>query len=158
MAKPKRKQTVQQPRPRADLGASGPAMQARPSTVVETVEAGVLIRWMEDTGPIAHYRRTGLLLDRQCDALARLAELYEESGRRAATSAGYGGRVNAYGEMSDAQAYAWRDYCRLLDRAPPDTRHALALVADGEFPRISCGLQLLRRGAEALAIHLRYDY
>jgi hypothetical protein len=133
-------------------------MEARPSTVVETVEAGILIRWMEDTGPIAHYRRTGTLLDRQCDALARLSEFYEESGRRAATSAGYGSRVNAHGEMSDAQAYAWRDYCRLLDRAPAETRHALALVAGGEFPRLSCGLQLVRRGAEALALHLQYDY
>jgi hypothetical protein len=133
-------------------------MMARASTVVETAEAGVLIRWMEDSGPIAHYRRTGLLMDRQCDALARLADLYEESGRRGATSAGYGQRVGGFGEMSDAQAHAWRDYCRLLDRAPPETRHALALVADGLFPTMSGGLPLVRRGSTALANHLRYDY
>lgn len=145
-------------RPRSDLGCDGAAQAIRASRVVETAEAGMRVRWMEDEGPIAHYRRAALLTDRQCDALARLAEHYEEAGRRAALTGGYGGRVGGHGEISDAQAEAWKRYCRLLDQAPADTRHALALVADGLFPGISGAMGLLRRGATALADHLRYDY
>lgn len=143
---------------RPDHGANGPAMKRRASQVVETAEAGVTVRWMEDDTPIAHYRRGALLKDRQCDALARLAELYEDSGRRGATTAGYGSRVGGFGEMSDAQARAWREYCRLLEAAPAECRHAVALVAGGDFPGFSGALNLLRLGATALADHLRYDY
>lgn len=146
------------PKPRSDLGAAGPAMKARASVVVETAEAGIRVRWMEDDTPIGHYRRGALLTDRQCDALARLAEMYEESGRRMATTGGYGSRVGGFGEMSDEQARAWRDYCKLLDRAPPETRHAVAMVASGEFPGFSGAKDLLRKGATALADHLKYFY
>lgn len=158
MARTRRKQAALPTRPRADHGAAGPAMAARPSVVVETAEAGTTVRWMEDAGPIAHYRRGSLLLDRQCDALARLSEFYEDSGRRGAVSGGYGTRVGGFGQMSDAQALAWSRYCKLLDRAPADTRHALALVAGGEFPTMSSNLYLLRRGASALADHLQLNY
>lgn len=145
-------------RTRPDHGATGPAMRARASAVVETAEAGVTVRWMEEDTPIAHYRRGALLRDRQCDALARLAELYEESGRRCATTGGYGSRVGGVAEMSDAQARAWSDYCRLLAVAPAECRHAVALVAGGDFPGFSGALNLLRLGATALADHLRYNY
>ena len=60
--------------------------------------------------------------------------------------------------MSDAQAKEWRLYCQLLERAPADTRHALALVAAGDFPGFSGHLNLLRHGATVLADHLRLDY
>jgi len=145
-------------RTRPDHGANGPAMKCRASAVVETAEAGVTVRWMEEDSPIAHYRRGALLKDRQCDALARLAEWYEESGRRAATTASYGTRVGGFAEMSDAQAHAWREYCKLLDVAPAQCRHAVASVASGDFPGFSGALNLLRIGATALADHLRYDY
>ena len=158
MAKSKRRHAAPPPRPRADHGTAGPAMAARPSVVVETVEAGTTVRWMEDTGPIAHYRRGGLLLDRQCDALARLAEFYEDSGRRGAVSGGYGSRVGGFGQMSDRQAKAWKDYCGLLDKAPPETRHAIALVAEGTFPTMANHLYLIRRGASALADRLQLNY
>jgi hypothetical protein len=125
---------------------------------VETAEAGVKVRWVEDQGPIAHYRRNALLTDRQCDAVSRLAEHYEESGRRQGVVGGYGARIGGKHEMSDGQAEEWRRYCRLLDEAPPATRHALAMVAAGEFPGFTGALALLRTGAAALADHLRFNY
>ncbi len=158
MTKVQRKTAPSPRRPRADHGATGPAMRCRPSSLVETAEAGVLVRWMQDDGPIAHYRQFALLTDRQCDALQRLAELYEESGRRPGMCAGYGSRVVAFAEMTDEQAAAWRAYSRLLDRAQPDCRHTLAVVAAGEYPRTAGHLDLLRKGSTALANHLRFDY
>lgn len=145
-------------RTKPDHGANGQAMKARQSEVVETADAGVTVRWMQDDGPIAHYRRAALLTDRQCDALARLSEWYEDSGRRCGVVSGYGARVGGFAEMSDGQAKAWKEYCRLLEVVPANSRHALALVAGGDFPGFSGALNLLRQGSTALADHLRFNY
>jgi hypothetical protein len=145
-------------RPRSDLGPSGLAQKARASTVVETAEAGMRVRWMDEDTPLSHLRRGALLTDRQCDAVGRLAEYYEASGRRSSVCGSYGQRAGGFGQMTDEQAECWKRYCKLLDEAPPATRHALAMVAAGEFPGFTGALPLLRAGATALADHLRFNY
>lgn len=57
--------------------------------------------------------------------------------------------------MSDKQAASWRAYARLLDQAPPETRHALAVAASGEWPVFANALPLLKNGATAIANRLK---
>lgn len=139
----------------SDHGARGLAAKSRPSRVVLT-EEGEKQRVYEDTDMLDLARQANVMDQRQCDAIAKLSDFYWEARPPARTCAAYGKRVaGGLSEMTDQQAAAWARYCGLLDRAPADTKHALATVARGEWPVMTNGVGLLRRGAAALADHLK---
>lgn len=125
-----------------DRGATGQAMLARASSMATieddtAAEDGTaqftrteVLRYAD--GVIDWYAAKGILHGRLLDAARDLAELYQ-NGRNAPV--GYR-QMGAYGggEMSDARAEAWRDYCRALDHVPKRCEGACMDIARGLFP------------------------
>ena len=151
------------PRAEPDRGTDGPAMAARPWTMA-TVEADTDaedgtarftrsdVKRVQD-GVIDAYASRGALSGFSLDAAGTLARLYHDgrvapSGWRQMGS--YGG-----GEMSDARADAWRDYCAALDQIPVRCQETCADLAAGRFPARLNALAEMRDGFAALAKHWR---
>ena len=137
-----------------DRGARGRAMKVRPKREIETMAAGVKVVQMEDTDILAMAVEARCITVRQQDALAKLAEQYSRWKTGPRVVGGYG-RTGGAPELTAAQEKARQSYNAMLAAVPGETRHALAIVACGEWPVMGNALGLVRRGADALAIHLR---
>lgn len=144
-----------------DRGASGPAMGARASSMATieddtAAEDGTaqftrteVLRYAD--GVIDWYAAKGILHGRLLDAARDLAELYQ-NGRNAPV--GYR-QMGAYGggEMSDARAEAWAEYCEALDQIPIRCQDTCMDVARGKFPGRLNAVDEMQTGFKALAEH-----
>lgn len=143
----------------ADRGPSGLAMKARGATV-ETVEADVqredgtlefqrnAVARVRD-GVMEHYVQAGILWGRRLDAMTMLAALYTAARITPGTGRAFG--VRAHGQMTDAQAMAWSDWCRACDHVERRSRETVEEVARGRFPCRQNAATELRDGAWDLA-------
>lgn len=145
----------------ADRGAQGLAMAARGAKVEDVLvdvqeQAGetylerASVARVRD-GVIDHYERIGVLWGRRLDAVAQLSDLYQRSRIAPGTARSGGGQ--GYGNMSAAQAMAWKDWCRAGDHLRPGERPVVEDVARGFFPAALGAAAKLRSGAWDLANH-----
>ena len=147
----------------ADRGTTGQAMRSRPAvmTVVEDDTAAEdgssrftrteVLRVRDSV--IDMLAAKGILSGRRLDAAVTLAQMYHDgrvapAGWRCAGS--HGG-----GEMSDARAEAWREYCEALDRIPRRCQSACMDVARDQWPTELRAVENMRDGFEALAAYWR---
>lgn len=142
-------------RSRSDHGADGPAMLARASRIIETIDAGVTARQMERAAdyPLDRLEEASLLTERQIDALRKLQRLFVRGFGRAKFV-----QTEAFGIPNDeallSQAGARREYVDAAHRVPPRSHPALARLMRDEWPGgAEHDLRLIRAGADALADH-----
>lgn len=149
--------------PGIDRGADGPAMLARPFvmvTIEDDTEASDGSRQFTRS-EVPRYRETvidmyaakGILHGRRLEAAVALAEMYQEG--RVAPSGWRQAGVYGGGEMSDARAEAWRQYCRALDHIPKRCESVCMDVARGMWPAGMRAVELMQEGFAALADHWR---
>lgn len=148
---------IQHDEPAVDFGTTGPAQQARPCGTGETIQAGVTYRQMHDTHPIDVWDRSAQLTERQINAAWMLTKAFRLGYPERAITPAYG--ASRGGDSSPDAAVALtiarRNYGGWMDRTPPDCRHVLARMVRGEYPGVSCGLQLVRKGLDAVADEMR---
>jgi hypothetical protein len=141
----------------ADHGTDGPAQQRRASELRETIQAGVRYRQHYDTHPIDTWRRTAQLTERQLDAAEKLTRnflaAFPERSVTPAYGSSRGGDSSPEAEVAKTQAL--RNYDRWMRKAPERCRFVLARMVRGEYPGVSCGLDLIRQGTDALADEMR---
>lgn len=149
----------------ADRGTQGPAMLARQPTVEERLVdvlddpdspclERVAVAVVQD-GVMDHYVRIGALWGRRLEAMQKMAGLYLRAGIAPGTGRAFGSR--AHGEMTDAQARAWADFCHASDHLSPGVRTVVEDVARDRFPVASNVVEKLRDGAAELADYWRLD-
>lgn len=136
-----------------DHGTDGPAQASRSSRLVETIQAGVRYREMQSGHPIDTWTRTAQLTERQIDAAWKLTRAFQSGfpGRPVTPAYGASRGGDSSPEAAVAMTQARRNYDAWLERVPHECRHVLARMVRGEYPGVSCGLQLVRIGTECLA-------
>lgn len=131
------------------------ALCARPFVWVADEVSGAAVPVAQDTDILAMMVQTRIITTRQQDALSRLAELYWGWKSRQKVTTGYGGVKGGSGGVSEHVEAAYRRYNALMAHVPKDCKHAVAVAASGDMPVFACSMELLRRGATALADHLQ---
>lgn len=143
-------------RNRPDLGATGQAMLARKSRVIETIEAGVTTRLMDPTEiyPIDRYEASAQISERQVNALRRLQRFYALGfGRPKLVPGEPGGSMSE--ELDARRTAARRSYAEAMAVVHPRSQAPISSIVRSEWPSALEALPLLRGGAEALADYWR---
>ena len=136
---------------RVDHGARGPANQARPQRMIETMQAGVTCREFRDTHLVDRLLAAGQVSAVQHAAALRVLDMHDQSGfepRVAASYAPSGWRRGHDDEQDEAVAVTrFRDLLGQSTEEQAWVLHAMAL-GDAPGPR---GLGVLRSALDRLA-------
>lgn len=108
-----RRATKPRAAPALDRGATGLAMQVRPSRLVETAVAGITATQTLDSHLIDRLARYAQITDRQYEAGQRLLEMCGAAGLLEAGARQYG-RIGHGGELTDEMAEARARWNRLM--------------------------------------------
>ena len=121
--------------PPSDHGADGPAMRARPGSVVETIAAGVTVRVLVDNHLIDRMAAGGQLVGRPHEAALRLLEMAGHAG----LLLGGGSRMGQVGrasDISDATAEARAAFNRALRQVPGHRADLLMSLLHEQHPGV----------------------
>ena len=136
---------------RVDHGARGPANQARPQRMIETIQAGVMCKEFCDTHMVDRLLAAGQVSAGQHAAALRVLDMHDQSGfepRVAASYAPAGWRRSHDDEQDEAVAVTrFRNLLGQATEAQAWTLHAMCL-GDPPGPR---GLGILRSALDRLA-------
>ena len=136
---------------RVDHGARGPANQARPQRMIETMQAGVTCREFRDTHLVDRLLAAGQMSAVQHAAALRVLDMHDQSGfepRVAASYAPAGWRRGHDDEQDEAVAVTrFRDLLGQSTEEQAWVLHAMCL-GDAPGPR---GLGVLRAALDRLA-------
>ena len=86
---------------RIDHGATGPAMEARPSRLVETIQAGVTRKEMQGAHLVDRMHAASQLSDRQYAAALRVLDMHSDAGFEPKLCGSYAPRGWAAGHDDD---------------------------------------------------------
>ena len=107
--------------PRIDHGTRGPASRARPQRLVETSQAGVQQRVMDDCHVIDRMRNCAQLSDRQHAAAVIVVTMHDEAGFEPRQCAGYAPRGWSGGHDDESEeAGAITRFRQLMNGTPRD--------------------------------------
>lgn len=141
-------------RARPDYGTNGLAMKARASRVIETKDAGVLVRVMDPAYPLDRYEAAALLTERQIFALRRLQIHYAIGfGFPKLVPSDPAGSLSE--DRAERQTVARRAYGEAMALVPPRSQAPISNVVRSEWPKVIDALLLIRIGADAVADHWR---